>query len=61
MDILFFSNGIKNKRWKMVIPKNLEGKVIRDYHNRYGHMGTKKVVNTLEHVYMKGVYTKSID
>lgn len=43
----------------MVIPKYFEGEVIRDCHNRYGHIGTQKVVIALEeHVYMKELYKK---
>ena len=57
--ILFFSHGINHRKWKIVIPRHLEGDLISDYHTRYGHMGTKKVVKALEeHVYIKGLYKK---
>lgn len=58
-NILFFSNRINGKKWKVIIPQNLEVEIIKDYHIEYGHMGTKNIVNALErYIYTKGLYRK---
>ena len=38
-DILFVRTKKNNSTWKLVVPKTLENKIIKDYHVRYGHMG----------------------
>ena len=39
-DILFIKTKKNQGTWKLVVPNSLENKIIKDYHVRYGHMGT---------------------
>ena len=57
--ILFIKPQNKFITWKLAIPQATEKDLILDYHERYGHMGTLKVVKALqEHVYMKDANRK---
>ena len=44
--------------WKLVIPQSLENQIIKDYHVRYGHMGTIKMVKALEDLFIKNITRK---
>ena len=58
-DILFVKTKKHNSTWKLVVPKTLENKIIKDYHVRYGHMGTVKIVKALEEeVFIKNIVRK---
>ena len=44
--------------WKLVVPKSLEIKIIKDYHVRYGHMGTLKIVKAWRRKSFKNITRK---
>ena len=53
-DILFIKTKFGYNSWKIVIPRSIEKELILNYHIRYGHMGSVKVVKALEeHTYIK--------
>ena len=55
-EILFIRPTIKDHVWKMYVPAATEVALIQDYHERYGHMGSLKVIKALsEHCYVKAI------
>ena len=55
-EILFIRPTIKDHVWKMYVPEATEVALIKDYHERYGHMGPLKVIKALsEHCYVKAI------
>lgn len=58
-NIMFTKNHVADPNWKLYIPKSMETKMIRVYHELYGHIGAEKVTKALqEHIYMKGINKK---
>ena len=58
-DILFIKTKKNKDTWKLVIPHSLENQIIKDYHVRYGHMGTLKIVKALEEdLFIKNITRK---
>ena len=54
--LLFVKTSNNQRSWKLVIPKAMEKELILDYHIRYGHMGSLKVMKALEeHTYIKNI------
>ena len=46
-EILFIRPTIEDHVWKMYVPEATEVAIIKDYHERYGHMGPLKVIKAL--------------
>lgn len=54
--ILFKNKNDKHIDWKILVPTAMNKEVILDYHERYGHLGQKKVIAALqEHFYIKKI------
>ena len=55
-DVLFIKANLNQNNWKVIIPKTIEKELIVDYHIRYGHMGSLKVIKALgEQVYTQNI------
>ena len=60
-EIIFMHPTIKDQVWRIYVPEVTEAAIIKDYHERYGHMGPLKVIKALsEHWYIKAINKRCV-
>lgn len=53
-NLLFKRKSIQDTEWRLMIPTIIAEQLIKDYHDRYGHIGQKKTISTIkEHFCME--------